>query len=106
MLSDNESSKFLALLLTFTTVLGMSDRSVANLFGLSHKTVSRWMGAARLAAAGEPVPQYRIYHHLASEVSKKVTYLMKVTNPAQLTSIPSRADRLQSLKDALSKRSV
>lgn len=108
MLNDNELSKFFALLLGFATALGLSDRGMATLLDISHKTMSRWMNAARATAAVQPngSPTHNVYRHLAVEATHKLIYLKGKCSPEEMMKIPSRGQRLQSLKDMLAKRTV
>lgn len=47
MLSDEEIDYFLALLLRFSLDTGASGRNLSALFGVSVKTMARWLRAAR-----------------------------------------------------------
>ncbi|WP_055128452.1 hypothetical protein [Pseudomonas mediterranea] len=100
MLTQNELNNFLVVLLNFATTLGLSDRAMAELMGVSNKTMSRWMNAAR-----ESDPQHTVYRHKAKEIANKINYLMPRVDPVAL-GIRTRGERLQVLKDALASRSV
>lgn len=105
MLSSNELKIFLALLLAFANELGLSDRAMGELLGVAHKTMSRWLHAAREIETDGTTAR-SIYRNMATEIQKKVKYLQISVDPVDLTVNYSRAARVQFLKTTLANRRV
>lgn len=109
MLNEKELLKFLDLLLTFVTTLTLSDRGAAVLLGISHKSASRWLNAARDARDGKGTPAHSVYVSFALEITNKINYMRACDAATGLYSAVAklpRGDRLQTLRTTLANRRV
>jgi len=75
MLSKEELAAFLALLLEFATVNGLSANRLSQLFHTSVPTTARWLRRARGLKPKNEVKETYIYRHLADPISKKIETL-------------------------------
>jgi len=103
MLSKEEMREFLALLATFCTTTSLSAAALAELLGISHPTMARWVCAARLVAAGGATP-ISAYHHSVVPVVVRIVQLNNANHAtglyATVKRLPCRA-KLEALRTVL-----
>lgn len=78
MLSKEEFTAFLTLLLSFAHTCGLSAASCAKVLGVSHQTMARWIAEARRLEAGHAGQGYTAYAYMADPVAEKIHHLNKV----------------------------
>ena len=103
MISKEEMRDFLALLGAFCTATSLSAAALAELLGISHPTMARWVLAARNAASGQAV-SIRAYHHSVVPVVASIVRLNQAGHATGLYTtvkrLPCRA-KLEALRAVL-----
>lgn len=102
MLSDEEIQEFLALLLAFSLRTRASGRNIAELFGVSVKTMARWFRAAR---GQEPVD--RMYYSRVDPIKQAIEamnlYSLKHNSYAKVAAIALPSKKVEALKELMAK---
>lgn len=102
MLSDEEIQEFLALLLAFSLRTRASGRNVAELFGVSVKTMARWFRAAR---GQEPVDRmyYSRIDPIKHAIQRMDLHSLKHNSYAKVASIALPSKKVEALKELMAK---
>lgn len=97
MLNEKQTKEFLALLLAFAMNTGASGRNLSDLFGVTVKTMARWLVAAR----GEEKAS-RMYHSRVAPIARAIErmndYNTRVSVYADIQRISSPSKRVEALK--------
>lgn len=102
MLTDEEIQEFLAMLLAFSMVTKASGRNIGELFGVSVKTMARWMRAARHKESVD-----RLYFSKVGPIQHAITSMnahnLKYSSYARVAAVIDPKHKVKELQDLMAK---